>query len=78
MKTSQIEKVVAELQAEKAIVDSCLNDCKGAEVNAADTLQRRSETLAACITRLSGNGTDAPKPTRTRKGRKAMSQAEGI
>lgn len=71
MKQSQIEKVVAELQAEKAIVDSCLSDCKGAEVNAADILQRRSETLAACITRLSSNGTATPKPARTRKPRKA-------
>lgn len=70
MKTSQIEKVVVELQAEKAIVDSCLSECKGAEVNAADILQRRSETLATCITRLSSNGTEAPKPTRTRKSKK--------
>lgn len=72
MKQSRIEHVVAEMLAEKRIVDSCLADCRGEEANASDILQSRSNTLGACIARLSFNGTEpaaAPVPKRTRKRR---------
>lgn len=73
MKTSQIEKVIAELQAEKAIVDFCIAEVRASTSTAEETLTHRSHTLASCIVRISGqNSGAAPKPVRTRKSHKAQ------
>ncbi len=71
-KASQIDRVVAEMNVEKRIVDMCI----ALQEKAAQPytpLEAHSETLAACIARLTSNGSEptAPKPTHTRKGRKA-------
>jgi len=71
MKQSAIEKVVAEMRAERTIVDKCWTDVKDIE-EAEGILGKRLEVLDACIARLSGsNGSETPKPTRTRKRRTA-------
>lgn len=71
MKRSKIEQIVAEMQAELAIVERCIASLKASESGAEDTLHQQSHMLSFAIARLSGNGTEAPKPARTRKSRKA-------
>lgn len=71
MRRTGVDRVVAEMKAELTILDGCMADYAGHEVNAADIISSRRDVLAKCIARLSGNGTEAPKVTRTRKSRKA-------
>ena len=72
-KASKIDAIIAEMKAEKAVIDTLIGECSGNEVNAADIIESKSAFLGACIARLSGsNGSEpAPKPTRARRGRKA-------
>lgn len=76
-KASKINAVVAEMLAEKHIVDACIIDLgnEGRMADAVAVLSQKSGMLGFAITRLSGtnsvNELPAPKPARTRKGRKA-------
>jgi hypothetical protein len=67
-KASKIDAVVAEMQTEQRIVEACID-----LIASGNSLEQYALTLRQCIARLSGNnGSEpAPKPARTRKGRKA-------
>ncbi len=70
-KTSQIEKIIAGLQAEKDVIDGLLMQFGSADRFHGDVSQR-SDMLGAFIVRLTDSmPTAAPKPPRTRKSRKA-------
>jgi hypothetical protein len=69
MKQTQIEKVVASLQAEKDMIDGLIREFDGAEDFRAE-VGGKSYMLGQFIARLSTPNTVAtPKPTRPRKGK---------
>jgi hypothetical protein len=73
MKQSAVEKVANELRAEKAVIDGLLDEFKDRPDTFKEAVEAKSGMLSVFIARLSSNGSEpaAPKPTRTRRGRKA-------
>jgi hypothetical protein len=67
MKLTAVEKVVAEMRAELQVVGKCVDI-----MQAGGKLEDYSVMLVQCIARLSSNGSEPPKPPRTRRGRKAQ------
>ncbi len=79
MKQTQIEKIVAQLQAEKAVIDGLLAEFAADPDRFQSAVEGKAEMLRAFIARLTNGvlqralNTSATKPPRTRK-RKATEE----
>ncbi len=74
MRHPRIEKVIAQIEAERAIVDKCVAMLAYSTTSdaseSAQRLQSHSDMLSTCIAHLRGTTSpEAPKPTRGRKTR---------